>query len=65
MLRKSYARDTQETHGGRSDKSIRLTRHATTDVFDKSYDGAEREAIKNDARKVAEMFSFIKRKKIS
>ena len=65
MLRKSYARDTQEKLFGRSDKSIRLTRHSTTDIFDKAYDGAEREAIKNDAREVAKMFTFIKRKKVS
>jgi len=33
-------------HKGRSDKSIRLTRYATTDIFDKVYNDVEREEIK-------------------
>ncbi len=64
MLRKSFAQGSQDKLGGRSDKSIRLMRQSTTEVFDKAYDGAEKEEIKKDARKVAEMFTFIKRKKI-
>jgi len=32
-----------------------------TEVFDKAYDGAEREEIKKDAHKVAELFDFIKK----
>ena len=64
MLRKSFAQGSQDKLGGRSDKSIRLMRQSTTEVFDKAYDGAEKEEIKKDARKVDEMFTFIKRKKI-
>ena len=37
-------------------------RQSTTEVFDKAYDGAEREEIKKDAHKVSELFDFIKRK---
>ena len=62
MLRKSYARATQQQLHGRSDKSIRLMRQSTTEVFDKSYDGAEEADIKKDAHKVGELFTFIKRK---
>ena len=51
-------------HKGRSDKSIRLTRYATTDIFDKVYNGVEREEIKQDVHKLAEVFTFIKKKAI-
>ena len=61
MLRKSYGQGSQQQLQGRSDKSIRLMRQTTTEVFDKAYDGAEKEEIKKDARKVAELFTFIKR----
>ena len=61
MLRKSYGQGSQHQLKGRSDKSIRLMRQSTTEVFDKAYDGAEREEIKKDAHKVAELFDFIKR----
>ena len=62
MLRKSYGQSSQRQLKGRSDKSIRLMRQSTTEVFDKAYDGAEREEIKKDAHKVSELFDFIKRK---
>jgi integrase len=62
MLRKSYGRGSQHQLQGRSDKSIRLMRQSSTEVFDKAYDGAEKEEIKKDAHKVAELFDFIKKK---
>ena len=62
MLRKSYARASQHKLHGRSDKSIRLMRQSTTEVFDQAYDGAEEAEIKKDAHKVGELFTFIKRK---
>ena len=62
MLRKSYGQTTQRQLKGRSDKSIRLMRQSTTEIFDKAYDGAEKDEIKKDAHKVAELFTFIKRK---
>ena len=58
MLRKSYGQGSQQQLQGRSDKSIRLMRQTTTEVFDKAYDGAEKEEIKKDARKVAELFDL-------
>ena len=62
MLRKTYGQGSQHQLQGRSDKSIRLMRQTTTEIFDQAYDGAEREEIKKDAHKVAELFDFIKRK---
>ena len=53
-----------EIHKGRFDKSIRLTRYATTDIFDKVYNGVEREEIKQGAHKLAEVFTFIKKKAV-
>ena len=53
-----------EIHKERSDKSIRLTRYATTDIFDKVYNGVEREEIKQDVHKLAEVFTFIKKKAV-
>ena len=53
-----------EIHKWRSDKSIRLTRYATTDIFDKFYNGVEREEIKQDAHKLTEVFTFIKKKAV-
>ena len=53
-----------EIHKERSDKSIRLTRYATTDIFDKVYNGVEREEIKQGAHKLAEVFTFIKKKAV-
>jgi hypothetical protein len=56
-----------EIHKERSDKSIRLTRYATTDIFDKVYNGVEREEIKQGAHKLAEVFTLLllKRKRSS
>ena len=62
ILRKSYATLSQQKHGGRSEITMQMTRHASVDTLNKHYNKPKLETKRMHANKVAEVFHFVKRR---
>jgi len=62
ILRKSYTTLSQQKHGGRSEITMQMTRHASADTLNKHYNKPKLETKRTYATKVAEVFSFVKRR---
>ena len=62
ILRKSYTTLSQQKHGGRSEITMQMTRHASADTLNKHYNKPKLETKRMHANKVAEVFSFVKRR---
>jgi len=62
ILRKSYTTLSQQIHGGRSEITKEMTRHASVDTLNKHYNKPNIETKREYAGKVAEVFSFVRRR---
>ena len=62
ILRKTYTTLSQQRHGGRSEITKEMTRHASVDTLNKHYNKPNIETKLDYASKVSEVFTFIKRR---
>jgi len=62
ILRKSYTTLSQQIHGGRSEITKEMTRHASVDTLNKHYNKPNIETKREYAGKVAEVFTFVRRR---
>ena len=63
ILRKSYTTLSQQIHGGRSEITKEMTRHASVDTLNKHYNKPNIETKRDYASKVtAEVFHFVRRR---
>ena len=62
ILRKSYTTLSQQIHGGRSEITKEMTRHASVDTLNKHYNKPNIETKREYAGKVAEVFHFVRRR---
>ena len=62
ILRKSYTTLSQQIHGGRSEITKEMTRHASVDTLNKHYNKPNIETKREYAGKVAEIFHFVRRR---
>jgi integrase len=62
ILRKSYTTLSQQIHGGRSEITKEMTRHASVDTLNKHYNKPNIETKREYAGKVAEIFNFVRRR---
>ena len=62
ILRKSYTTLSQQIHGGRSEITKEMTRHASVDTLNKHYNKPNIETKRGYAGKVAEVFHFVRRR---
>tara|TARA_R100000988_G_scaffold101865_2_gene75681 strand:- start:28 stop:1170 length:1143 start_codon:yes stop_codon:yes gene_type:complete len=62
ILRKTYTTLSQQRHGGRSEITKEMTRHASVDTLNKHYNKPNIETKREYAGKVAEVFNFVRRR---
>jgi len=62
ILRKTYTTLSQQRHGGRSEITKEMTRHASVDTLNKHYNKPNIATKLDYASKVSEVFTFIKRR---